>query len=151
MRTLAILLTAFIIGFAGNASADQKIRLAQTSAVTTCMMTCNSAFANCNSSCVSTGTLPQGTLTTNLNAAAGNLFATGSCTSSCTNQQLSCQIKCASTAPSHWSDDSSEVRRIERPQQQFRQLWRCWPPNERYLRSAVSPQIDPDAARNRWL
>jgi len=102
MRALPTLLTALVtLGFANNASADQKIRLAQTSAVTTCMMTCNSAFANCNSSCVATGTLPQGTLTTNLNAGAGNLFATGSCTSSCTNQQLSCQINCARTAPSH--------------------------------------------------
>jgi hypothetical protein len=62
MRRWTILLVVLAIaGFAASASAQGKIRLAQTSVTTTCMMTCNSQYANCQSSCLATGTQAQST------------------------------------------------------------------------------------------
>jgi hypothetical protein len=80
-----------IIGFAVSASAQGKIKVAQSSVTTTCMMTCNAQYANCQSSCLATGTpsLP-----------GANVSASQSCLSSCTNQQLQCQITCARVSPS---------------------------------------------------
>ena len=109
MRGLTILLALWAIGgFAANAFAEGKIRLAQvgqtpitpqtstvTSAVTTCMMTCNSTYANCQSSCIATGTQAR-TAATQL--AVRNPSAT--CISSCTNQELQCQVTCAGASPS---------------------------------------------------
>ena len=92
MRGWAILLAVLAIaGFAVSASAKGKIRLAQSSVTTTCMMTCNAQYANCQSSCLSTGTP---------NLPGANVSASQSCLSSCTNQQLQCQITCARASPS---------------------------------------------------
>ncbi len=57
MRRLTILLGA--VAIAASTSAYGKMRLAQTSATTTCMMGCNSTYANCQSSCLATGGLPS--------------------------------------------------------------------------------------------
>jgi hypothetical protein len=94
--SICVLLAAIIVGLGGGALAAKKMRLAQTSSTTTCMMTCNSAFALCQSQCVSgraaalqvlQGVISPGT-------------AAGSCVVVCTNQQLSCQTTCALASPS---------------------------------------------------
>ena len=100
MRGLTILFFAAlsIIGFAASASAHGRIRLAQNSATTTCMMTCNSQYANCQSSCLATGSQQQSSpsgLRTNADPNANQV-----CLASCTNQQLQCQIVCARSSPS---------------------------------------------------
>ena len=96
MRGWTTLLAVLAIaGFAASASAQGKIRLAQTSVTTTCMMTCNSQYANCQSSCLATGTQTQSTIL------GANVNANQSCLASCTNQQLQCQINnCARASPS---------------------------------------------------
>jgi len=53
MRGLTFLLAATAVCIAANHSpADDKIRLAQTGNVTTCMMQCNSQAANCQTTCL---------------------------------------------------------------------------------------------------
>jgi hypothetical protein len=95
--SICVLLAASIVGLAGGALAAGKIRLAQSSAVTTCMMGCNSTYANCQSSCVN-GTFA---LTVGQGAVSpGNVLANGSCISLCTTQQLSCSQTCALMSPS---------------------------------------------------
>jgi hypothetical protein len=94
MRGWTILLAILAIaGLAASASAQGKIRLAQNSVTTTCMMTCNSQYANCQSSCLATGTQAQSSVP------GANASASQSCLSSCTNQQLQCQIVCARSPP----------------------------------------------------
>jgi hypothetical protein len=96
--SICVLLATSIIGLAGDALAAGKIRLAQTSNVTNCMMNCNSGYALCQSNCINPNqalqALNQGTFSRG--AVAGN----GSCISTCTNQQLVCQIACARSSPS---------------------------------------------------
>jgi len=99
MRGLTILFFAAlsIVGFAASSSAHEKIRLAQNSVAITCMMTCNSQYANCQSSCLATGTQLQSSplgLRTNADPNANQV-----CLASCTNQQLQCQIVCARSSP----------------------------------------------------
>jgi hypothetical protein len=72
-----------------------KIHLAQTSAVTTCLMTCNSQAAACATTCLIPGTPPTGAATTTSNA---NLNM--ACQVNCSIQRISCQTTCAQTAPS---------------------------------------------------
>jgi hypothetical protein len=72
-----------------------RIRLAQTSAVTNCMMACNSQAATCQTTCVIPGTPPTGAATTGSNASQST-----SCQLNCTTQQISCQNICARTSPS---------------------------------------------------
>jgi hypothetical protein len=91
---LALLATS---GFATDASAAAKIRLAQSSSLTNCMVACNSQYASCQSSCVSNGAVST---FSNSGVGAGNIVAGGSCTSACTNVQLSCQTSCARIPPS---------------------------------------------------
>ena len=99
MRGIGILfLVTLSVGFAANASADGKVRLAQNSGTITCMMSCNSQYALCQSSCLATGTQQQSTpsgLRTNSDVNANQV-----CLASCTNQQLQCQITCAGSSPS---------------------------------------------------
>ena len=95
--SICVLLAAIVVGIGGGALAAEKIRLAQTSSVTNCMMNCNSAFALCNSSCINGRAA--------LNASQGvinpaNVSAAGSCVAFCSNQQLNCQTTCALTSPS---------------------------------------------------
>jgi hypothetical protein len=97
MRKRSLLLVGTAIAFAGVATAAfaaGKIRLAQSSVTTTCMMTCNSQYANCQSSCLATGALPTNP------AATTNANPNQACFSSCTNQQLACQINCSRASPS---------------------------------------------------
>src|SRR5262249_35207468 len=93
-----VLLTTSIVGLAGGALAAGKIRLAQTSNVTNCMMNCNTTFANCESTCFFPSqerqAVVQGTF------GRGNIAGGGSCISICTNQQLLCQQTCARASPS---------------------------------------------------
>jgi len=99
MRPTAALLSVFGIaalaatppGTAGAAN----LRLAQTSTVTNCMMTCNSAAAACQTNCLVPGTAPTGAATTTSNA---NVSAT--CQLGCSTQQISCQTICAQNSPS---------------------------------------------------
>jgi hypothetical protein len=52
MRCCAVLLVVVAVaGFASAASADEKIRLAQSSTTTNCMMTCNAQAATCQAAC----------------------------------------------------------------------------------------------------
>jgi hypothetical protein len=85
-----------IAGFAVSASAQGKIRLAQSSVTTTCMMTCNGQYANCQSSCLTIGTQqqssPSGTI------AGANANPNQTCIAGCTNQQLQSDNLCALVA-----------------------------------------------------
>ena len=53
MRNIASILAVMVIAaaLAPGAEAGEKIRLAQSSTVTNCMMTCNSQVANCRTAC----------------------------------------------------------------------------------------------------
>lgn len=88
-------LGAMAVGTIGIADAKTKIRLAQTSTVTNCMMTCNSQAATCQTTCLVPGTAPTGAATTTSNA---NLSTT--CQANCSTQQISCQTTCAQNSPS---------------------------------------------------
>ena len=100
MRRIAILIIIVFGGFAiGNcnsaAAAWRKIRIAQTSTVTNCMMACNSQAASCQTTCLVPGTPP-----TNAATATGNANQSTSCQLNCTTQQVNSQTTCASTSPS---------------------------------------------------
>jgi hypothetical protein len=52
MQCVAVLFAVVAVaGFASEASAGEKIRLAQTSTTTNCMMTCNAQAATCQAAC----------------------------------------------------------------------------------------------------
>jgi hypothetical protein len=104
MRRLAILCAVLtliplfgVAGFGGAAFASEalagKIRLAQTSTVTNCMMTCNAQAASCQTSCV----LPW---SAGGNTAATNSSNSANCQLTCSTQQVSCQTTCGRTSPS---------------------------------------------------
>ena len=96
MRWLVVLcVVAAVAGFSSAASAGDKVRLAQSSTVTNCMMACNSQAANCQTTCIVPGTAPTNAATTTSNATS-----TASCQISCSTQQISCQTTCARTSPS---------------------------------------------------
>jgi hypothetical protein len=93
---LAVLLALpAVSGLAGDALAAEKIRLAQSSTVTNCMMTCNSQAATCQATCVVPGTTPIGAATTTSNAVSST-----SCQLNCSTQQIACQTNCARVSPS---------------------------------------------------
>jgi hypothetical protein len=77
------------------AQAAGLIRLAQSSAVTNCMMACNSQAANCLTTCLIPGTPPIGAATTGSNANQST-----ACQLNCTTQRMTCQTGCARTSPS---------------------------------------------------
>ncbi len=83
------------VGTAGVANATGKIRLAQTSTVTNCMMSCNSQAAACQTTCLVPGTAPTGAAT-----ATGNANMNTSCQLNCTTQQIACHTTCAQNSPS---------------------------------------------------
>ncbi|HXW40968.1 MAG TPA: hypothetical protein VEK75_07185 [Xanthobacteraceae bacterium] len=99
MRRAILVLAVITFGAAVNgmaaAQAAGNIRLAQTSAVTTCMMTCNAQAANCQAICLVPGTPPTNAATT-----TGNANVSTSCQLSCSTQQLACQTTCARSSPS---------------------------------------------------
>ena len=100
MRRSAILLAVLVLGLAGErtsegAATTKKIRLAQSSNVTSCMMACNSQAATCQTTCLIPGTPPTASATTTSNATQST-----SCQLNCSTQQISCQTICARTSPS---------------------------------------------------
>jgi hypothetical protein len=97
MRGFAILLAAAAINIAasGAFAAEAKIRLAQSSNVTNCMMTCNATAASCQSSCLVPGMASSGAATTTINATANT-----TCILNCGSTQLTCQTNCARQSPS---------------------------------------------------
>ena len=101
MRRLVTLLCILALGATttlettGAANAAGKIRLAQTSTVTNCMMACNSQAAACETTCLVPGTPPTGAATTTSNANVN----TG-CQLNCTTQQIACHTTCAQNSPS---------------------------------------------------
>jgi hypothetical protein len=93
MRRVAILIVVLFAGFAiencnSIAAGSGRIRLAQSSTVTNCMMACNSQAANCQTTCLVPGTAP-----TNAATATSNANQSTSC-------QLNCKTTCATTSPS---------------------------------------------------
>jgi len=72
-----------------------RIRVAQTSAVTNCVMACNSQAASCQTTCLIPGTTPIGAATTGSNANQST-----ACQLNCTTIQINCQALCARTSPS---------------------------------------------------
>ena len=102
MRNFVIVLAAAAINaavalgaMAQSATAEGRIRLAQTSTVTNCMMTCNAQAANCQTGCLVPGTPPTASATTTSNATAGT-----TCLLTCTSTQIACQTTCARQSPS---------------------------------------------------
>src|ERR1700675_5127046 len=96
MRCCAVLFAVLgVVGFTGEASGGEKIRLAQTFTTTNCMMTCNAQAATCQTACIVPGTAP-----TNAATASTNATSSASCQISCSTQQISCQTTCARTSPS---------------------------------------------------
>jgi hypothetical protein len=77
------------------AQAATKIRIAQTSNVTNCMMACNSQAATCQTTCLIPGSPPTGAATT-----GGNANQSTACQLNCTTQRMTCQTSCARTSPS---------------------------------------------------
>jgi hypothetical protein len=78
-----------------TALAAGRIRVAQTSIVTNCMMACNSQAASCQTTCLIPGTTPTGAATTGSNATQST-----ACQLNCTTQQINCQALCGRTSPS---------------------------------------------------
>jgi hypothetical protein len=86
---------AAIDGSVAAAYAAGKIRLAQTSTLTNCMMTCNAQAATCHATCLIAGTPVTGATTT-----TSNVTVSTACQVNCSTQQISCQTVCAQTSPS---------------------------------------------------
>ena len=96
MRGFVILLAAAAIAAAAQpVFAEQKIRLAQTSTVTNCLMLCNAQSANCQTACLVPGTAPTAAATITSNATAST-----TCLLACNSVQLACQTNCARLSPS---------------------------------------------------
>ena len=95
MRSLKILLAVLAINGCASAAFAENIQLAQSSAVTTCMMSCNAQAAACQSNCVVPGTPPTNAATTTSNSTTST-----ACILSCNTGQLACQTSCARQSPS---------------------------------------------------
>src|SRR5579862_5185683 len=95
MRCLAVLFAVTAVaGFAGAASAGGKIRLAQSSTTTNCMMTCNAQAATCQAACFVPPASAVGSTTSTIAQAqspGSNPTANTSCVMNCTTTQLTCQ------------------------------------------------------------
>lgn len=102
MRCLAVLFAVVAVaGFAGEASAGDKIRLAQSSTTTNCMMTCNAQAATCQTTCFLPPAPSAGSTTIAQSQTPGpNPTASTSCVMNCTTTQLTCQTTCARISPS---------------------------------------------------
>jgi len=94
-RSVVLLGVLAIVAASADANAAGKIRLAQTSTVTNCMMACNSQTALCQTNCLVPGTAPTGAAT-----ATSNANLSSSCQANCSTQQISWQTTCAQTSPS---------------------------------------------------
>ncbi len=102
MRCLAVLFAVVAAaGFVGEASAGKKIRLAQSSTTTNCMMTCNAQAATCQAACFVPPAPAAGSTTIAQAQTAGpNPTASTSCVMNCTTSQMTCQTTCARKSPS---------------------------------------------------
>ena len=104
MQRLAVLFAVVAVaGFASGASAGEKIRLAQTSTTTNCMMTCNAQAATCQAACFLPPSPAVGSTTSTIAQAqtpGPNPTASTSCVMNCTTTQLTCQTTCARISPS---------------------------------------------------
>jgi hypothetical protein len=93
---LAVLSVGFAVGiFTTDVSARGIIRLAQSSTVTNCMMTCNSQAAACLTTCLVPGAPPTGAATATSNATVNT-----ACQVNCSIQRISCQTTCSQSYPS---------------------------------------------------
>jgi hypothetical protein len=101
---IAFSLSVTLALYAVPAMADGKIRLAQSSTATNCMMACNATAASCQTSCLLPGNqftqLPTGAVTTNNVTPQTNATANTICLSACTTSQLTCQTGCSRLSPS---------------------------------------------------
>jgi hypothetical protein len=96
MRSFMIFVAALALSAAAQlAHAQDRVRLAQSSTVTNCMMICNAQAASCQTACVVPGTPPTASATVTSNATAGT-----ACLLNCNAAQLSCQTSCARQSPS---------------------------------------------------
>jgi hypothetical protein len=94
---IAFLLSGIVALWATSLSATGPIRLAQTSAATTCMMTCNARAATCQTTCL----IPPAQLPNAFNnVTQQNTTASTACISACSATQLACQTNCARLSPS---------------------------------------------------
>jgi hypothetical protein len=104
MQRLAVLFAVVAVaGFASEASAGEKIRLAQTSTTTNCMMTCNAQAATCQAACFVPPAPSVGSTTSAIaqaQAPGANPTASTSCVMNCSTTQLTCQTTCARISPS---------------------------------------------------
>jgi hypothetical protein len=96
MRVLMLLAVGILVaGDATALSAAPKLRLAQTSTTTNCMMTCNSQVASCRTGCIIPGAPPTASATL-----TGNATNSTSCIIGCSTQLVACQTLCARNSPS---------------------------------------------------
>src|SRR5580692_9193805 len=102
MRCCAVLLAVVAVaGFVSEASAGKKIRFAQSSTTTNCMMTCNAQAATCQTACFVPPAPAVGSTTSAIAQAQSpgpNATSSTSCTMSCTTTQLACQTVCSRSA-----------------------------------------------------
>ncbi|HXL66142.1 MAG TPA: hypothetical protein VN938_13895 [Xanthobacteraceae bacterium] len=101
---IAFLLSVTFAAYATPSMASSKIRLAQSSTATNCMMGCNAQAASCQTAClVPSAQLsqnPNGGVTSNNANPLPNATANTICLSACTTSQLTCQTSCARLSPS---------------------------------------------------
>src|ERR1700722_17656358 len=104
MRFCAVLFAVVAAaGFVSEASAGGKIRLAQTSTTTNCMMSCNAQAATCQTACFVPSAASVGSTTSTIAQAqspGSNSTASTSCVMNCSTTQISCQTICARISPS---------------------------------------------------
>jgi hypothetical protein len=101
MRSFALLVAVAAINAAAvhGAAAEAKMRLAQTSTVTNCMMTCNAQAATCQSGCL-VPVAPTTRPTSSGPTPAPNPSADTTCLMTCTSTQIACQTNCGRQSPS---------------------------------------------------
>ena len=101
---IAFLLSVMFCAYATPSMASGKIRLAQSSTATNCMMACNAQAATCQTACLlpsaQLSQLPNGAVTSNNFTPQTNATANTICLSACTTSQLTCQTTCARLSPS---------------------------------------------------
>src|SRR5580704_11842317 len=102
MRCLAVLFAVVAVaGFANEASAGEKIRLAQSSTTTNCMMTCNAQAATCQAACFVPPASAGGSTSSAIAQAQSpgpNATSSTSCVMNCSTTQLACQTVCSRSA-----------------------------------------------------
>jgi hypothetical protein len=102
MRSIAFIWVVALISAAPaqGASAQEKIRLAQSSTVTNCMMNCNAQVTNCRTTCLVP--VPATPLPSPSSSPPSTLNATPNttCLLNCSSVHLTCQSNCALQSPS---------------------------------------------------